>query len=152
MILEEIRLPVDWYSIKVNSKLTLYANVKQNLACLAPVFHMHQTKMIVKDMLGQEIDIKTLENQIQKVKKQINLSDCKEKPIDGAVSNQETVWNQQIQTEHQRMFDELQTKLTSFKQRMQDADNQGLSQVKGLHSDCFSLLQQVSGQFFQCIP
>mgnify|MGYP006121375663 CR=1 FL=1 len=41
MILEEIRLPVDWYSIKVNSKLTLYANVKQNLAGLAPVFHMH---------------------------------------------------------------------------------------------------------------
>ena len=58
---EEIRLPVDWYSIKVNSKLTLYANVKQNLSRLfsphiSHALDQNDTKMIVKDMLGQEID------------------------------------------------------------------------------------------------
>ena len=47
MFLEEIKLPQDWYSLQVNKGTTLYVNVKQGVASLAPVFEMHQTQMIL---------------------------------------------------------------------------------------------------------
>jgi hypothetical protein len=52
MFLEEIKLPADWYSLKMNQKTVLYVNIKQNVASLAPVFELHQTKMILGDILG----------------------------------------------------------------------------------------------------
>ena len=82
MFLEEIKLPSDWYSLKMNQKTVLYVNIKQNVASLAPVFELHQTKMILGDILGQSIDFACLDKQILKIKNQINLQTNKIPLID----------------------------------------------------------------------
>jgi hypothetical protein len=40
MLLGNINLPNDWYSLRLNQKTKLFVNVKQQIASLAPVFEM----------------------------------------------------------------------------------------------------------------
>ena len=41
MNLEQIKLPNNWYYIKLNKDCNLYLNVKDEVASLAPVFGLH---------------------------------------------------------------------------------------------------------------
>lgn len=73
MNLSHITLPEDWYSLKVHSRCNLYVNLKHQVASLSPVFELHQSQMILKDILGFNIDFALLERELAKIKKQINL-------------------------------------------------------------------------------
>ena len=56
MNLEQIKLPKNWYTLKVNKQCNLYLNIKDQIASLAPVFEIHQCQMILNDVLGFGID------------------------------------------------------------------------------------------------
>lgn len=82
MNLSHVNMPQDWYSLKVHAKCNLYVNVKEQVASLSPVFELHQTQMILKDILGLAVDFTMLEKTLEKIKKQINLQTNKIPLID----------------------------------------------------------------------
>ena len=73
MNLDQIKLPKNWYNMKINKTCNLYLNVKDQIASLAPVFELHQCQMLLKDVLGLNIDFALLDKSISKIKNQINL-------------------------------------------------------------------------------
>ena len=73
MNLEPIKLPQNWYSMKINKECNLYLNIKEKVATLAPVFELRQCRMVLKDVLGFSVDFALLDKSILKLRSSINM-------------------------------------------------------------------------------
>jgi hypothetical protein len=64
--------------------------------------------MIMRDILGQQIDFSLLDKQIEKIRKQIN-DTYKSELIDvgNELSEESLLWSSQIQEEHKKVFNEM---------------------------------------------
>lgn len=130
----------------------MYVNVEQNVATLAPVFKLNQTQMIVRDILGYQIDFNLLDKQIAKIKNQINLQTCKLPLVGEATSDEkEQMWLEQRNAEHVRIQREVEQSIKK-EDLYVPTDGAGYSSVAGANPDECSLLSQIAGQFFQYIP
>ena len=151
MNLQNVELPEDWYALKVHQKCTLYINLKHQVASLSPVFELHQTQMILKDILGLSVDFDLVDKTLTKIKNQINLNTNKIPFIDDELNTsiKDQIKDQEIKN---RGFDDIIRAKVHQLNIMVPTDQNGYDTVTGVQPDVCSLLSQIAGQFFQCIP
>lgn len=115
------------------------------MATIAPVFALSQTQMILRDILGHQLDFALLDKQIAKMKNQINLQTNKLPLVDddGAGEVEKTL--------RARMTEEHRRIRKSVEQRIADAnlyvptDQSGIKSVNGDPIDEVSLLSLIAG-------
>ena len=101
--------------------------------------------------MGESIDFALLDKQINKIKNQINLETNVIPLIDKDCNNMKRDWLQEQQDRHSLLRAEMSQKLEELKLFV-PTDAIGYDTVAGLQPDRCSLLSQIAGQFFQCIP
>ena len=131
MNLSAIQLPDDWYALKVHQKCSLYVNIRHQVASLSPVFELHQSQMILKDILGLSIDFPLLEKTVEKIKKQINLQTNKIPLIDDEIDHTVRLQMRDQQAKNAEMIRDIQAKVEELKIYV-PTDKSGYESVAGV--------------------
>mmetsp|Transcript_2646 Transcript_2646/g.4424 ORF Transcript_2646/g.4424 Transcript_2646/m.4424 type:complete len:138 (+) Transcript_2646:42-455(+) len=134
-IVSEIRMPADWYSVKINKRCTLYLNVKQKVASLSPVFPLHQSKMMLETILGQSISFGDLDKQIKKLEQDLmmqsnHFSAKNYQLIDENALQSVKKFELQLQQEHSKFEEEIRACLDQHNLKLGE-DREGYDVVRG---------------------
>lgn len=143
MIQGDIVMPKNWYSVQVDARCHLYYNVEEGVATLAPVFHLHQTKLVLQDILGKDIDFEMLNSRIEKLRKQINET-YKPDLIDEDLTVDDEL-RRHVTKEHRKVFQEMQLSLPEHDHQRNAVMD--MSSVKGSNSDILMLMSHICGQY-----
>jgi hypothetical protein len=124
-------------------------NVEQEVCTVAPVFPMKDLNRIVCGILGWNIDTKRIEAELEKVRKTLNVSSLPGSLFDPDSSSEEQLRQMEIlQRENERHNQGLAEQVRNLGLQIK-AD---LANIQGEYLDEISLLNQISGAYYQSIP
>ncbi|CDW87208.1 UNKNOWN [Stylonychia lemnae] len=134
----------------------IYVNVRQQVCSVAPVFHFSQIDQILNGILGLKIDHVKVEQEVDRIKKTLNLM-CNTHPLiqindshmlNGEDENQQENYQLSQNLENQRLNKQLESELEKLDLRIKAQ----FKDVIGDNKDEISLLNEITGKFFQGIP
>eukprot|EP00347_Sterkiella_histriomuscorum_P010348 403376650 len=169
-MLDTIELPEDWYKIYINKQQMVYVNVRDQICSVGPVFSISKIDQVFNGILGLKVDHQKIEQEVERVRKTLNLMcnthpllDLNENSLVSTMNSQTLGADGEIdeklldstqlslllqQRENLRINNELDKQVEELDLRIQAE----LKDIVGDNKDEVSLLNEITGKFFQGIP